>query len=217
MKRERNLIVRLLTGFIGAPVVFAIIWIGGTPFIVMISVVAALALWEFWQMVRTDRSRIPLMIFGVIYICLPLLLCIWLRLGSVDGFLWVFALLMSNWATDTGAYAGGRLFGRHKLAPRLSPNKTVEGAIAGWITGAIIGIVIFAVAGRLDVRTVIVPIIVGISVIIGDLFESALKRRYAVKDSGGILPGHGGILDRIDGTLVAAVTSIVFLLLTGGI
>lgn len=217
MNRERNLITRLLTGFIGAPIVFAIIWFGGVPFVALIGAVMALGLWEFWQLVRPEQNKTPLMLFGIIYICVPLALCIWLRLASTDGFLWVFGLLMANWGTDTGAYAGGRLFGRHKLAPKLSPNKTVEGAVVGWITGAVVGILIFGIAGKLDARTIILPIIVGISVILGDLFESALKRRYAVKDSGGILPGHGGILDRIDGTLLAAVTSILFLMLTGGI
>jgi CDP-diglyceride synthetase len=216
LKRERNLVIRLLTGFIGAPIVFYILWSGGLPFVALISGVVLLALWEFWQMVRADKYAVPLMIFGVFYICVPLALCVWLRVGSDRGFLWVFALLMANWATDTGAYAGGRLFGRHKLAPQLSPNKTVEGAIVGWLTGTIIGILIFALAGMLDARTIILPMIVGVSVVFGDLFESALKRRYAVKDSGGILPGHGGILDRIDGTLIAAVTSVLFLLATGG-
>lgn len=217
MNRERNLITRLLTGFIGAPIVFAIIWFGGVPYVALIGAVMALGLWEFWQLVRPEQNKTLLMLFGIVYICVPLALCIWLRLASADGFLWVFGLLMANWGTDTGAYAGGRLFGRHKLAPKLSPNKTVEGAVVGWITGAVVGIFIFAVAGKLDARTIILPIIVGISVILGDLFESALKRRYAVKDSGGILPGHGGILDRIDGTLLAAVTSILFLMLTGGV
>lgn len=218
IQRERNLIVRLVTGFIGAPIVFYIIYLGGWLFGMLVLLTIARGLWEFYRLVREEKPFvIPRMAFGIGYVCVPMILVLVIRASEPNGFLWVFGVLLSNWATDTGAYIGGRLFGRNKLAPRISPNKTIEGALTGWITGAVIGCLVFGLAGMLTPRTAILSVIVGISVIVGDLFESALKRRFEVKDAGSIIPGHGGVLDRIDGTLVAAVTTAIFLALTGGL
>lgn len=125
---------------------------------------------------------------------------------------WVTMLLLLVWGSDTGGYFAGRTWGRHKLAPRLSPGKTWEGVIGSMILGVLLGGVYyacgralgFAPAGiRLVVLLGLALVTIGIS-IIGDLFESMLKRQRGIKDSGGLLPGHGGVLDRIDGLLAAA-------------
>jgi phosphatidate cytidylyltransferase len=166
-------------------------------------------------------------IFGVLYISFSLSLLIELRASSVLSILILF-ILFSVWAGDIAAYYVGRAFGRHKLAPVVSPNKSWEGAIASIIASIIIALLIFyfryplitlfsshSMTGQdswtfhqplqsLPVLYVIVlGILTNVAAQLGDLFESALKRGAGVKDSGTLLPGHGGILDRIDALLFA--------------
>ncbi|MCO6440408.1 MAG: phosphatidate cytidylyltransferase [Nitrococcus mobilis] len=125
---------------------------------------------------------------------------------------WVTMLLFLVWGSDTGGYFVGRAWGRHKLAPRLSPGKTWEGVIGSLILGVLLGAVYYACGRALGFAPEgIKPVVfLGLalvtigSAIVGDLFESMLKRQRGIKDSGGLLPGHGGVLDRIDGLLAAA-------------
>jgi phosphatidate cytidylyltransferase len=108
--------------------------------------------------------------------------------------------------SDVGAFVAGKTFGKHKLTPRLSPNKTVEGVI-GNFAGAYVGLFIMAFAVPAELRTFVVlglPLLVGLGALWGDLVESALKREFSVKDAGSWLPGFGGILDRIDSLLIVA-------------
>ncbi|MFA7248516.1 MAG: phosphatidate cytidylyltransferase [Dehalococcoidia bacterium] len=123
----------------------------------------------------------------------------------VDGRSWLVVLLAITFATDTGAYAVGRLLGRHRLAPAISPNKTVEGALGGLIAGAAAAIGIPLLLG-VQVRPpgpVLLAAVVPLAAMAGDLVESALKRRLGVKDMSNLLPGHGGLLDRLDSLLLA--------------
>ncbi len=125
--------------------------------------------------------------------------------NTEDGVAWLIVLLAAVFLTDTGAYATGRLFGRHKLAPGISPNKTVEGAIGGFALGAIAGAVA-VLALDLDISILghaLIALVLPVAAIGGDLLESAMKRRMGVKDMSGLLPGHGGVADRLDSILVA--------------
>ncbi|CAK8053740.1 phosphatidate cytidylyltransferase [Eupransor demetentiae] len=109
------------------------------------------------------------------------------------------------WITDSGAYLFGRKFGKNKLAPNISPNKTWEGSIGGSLTAVVVVPTVYALNGWLAYsfwEMVCFALVLSIAGQIGDLIESALKRYFKVKDSGNILPGHGGILDRFDSTLV---------------
>lgn len=127
----------------------------------------------------------------------------------------VLALLLVVWAADSCAYFGGRRFGRHKLAPAVSPGKTVEGLLAGFAGAALVLVVLRdAVPGAAVMGLLVVGVGVAAASAVGDLFESLIKRLTGAKDSGTLLPGHGGVLDRIDGLLAAAPT---FVLMTGAL
>lgn len=142
---------------------------------------------------------------GILYVVIPSLALLWLRDGDlgIETLAWILALVI---ATDTGAYAAGRSIGGPKLAPRISPSKTWAGLLGGMAAAALVGLV-FAL--WLDAASVWKLVILsgGLAVIeqAGDLFESAFKRRFGVKDSSHIIPGHGGVLDRVDGLLAVSV------------
>jgi phosphatidate cytidylyltransferase len=127
-------------------------------------------------------------------------------LRPTSGHLWLFVALAIVWAADSGAYFAGRHFGRRKLAPRISPNKTVEGLLGGLFAGMLVAAAgtFLAGAGVAELPGVLlVAIVTVLFSVVGDLFESLLKRHVGAKDSGNLIPGHGGILDRIDGVLAA--------------
>ncbi|MFD2925555.1 phosphatidate cytidylyltransferase [Halobacillus naozhouensis] len=117
-----------------------------------------------------------------------------------EGLQFIFYALFVVWATDTGAYIFGRLFGKHKLWPQISPKKTIEGSVGGVILACVVAYIFHMIEpfSHSLLIVLLVTILISIAGQIGDLVESALKRHYAVKDSGKILPGHGGVLDRFD-------------------
>ncbi|MCA1668366.1 MAG: phosphatidate cytidylyltransferase [Thermomicrobia bacterium] len=127
--------------------------------------------------------------------------------GTTVGLAWFLLALTTTWLTDTCAYLSGRAFGKHLMAPVISPKKTWEG-FAGGITGAILTTLItnwaFGVGMR-EIVAALVGIVIALAATVGDLAESLLKRQTGVKDSGALIPGHGGILDRIDGLLFAFI------------
>lgn len=140
-------------------------------------------------------------VLGTAYVAAPVMATIWLREGVADGLALTLWVLLIVWATDIGAYFAGTTLGGPKLMPRVSPNKTWSGLAGGMTAAALVaagagkalgmslGLVALAIAGALLAAWAQA----------GDLAESALKRRFSVKDSGAIIPGHGGVLDRIDG------------------
>jgi phosphatidate cytidylyltransferase len=148
---------------------------------------------------------------GICYIPLPLALLILLRMAP-DGMTWVFLLCAVIFAGDTAALYAGMLWGRHKLSPSISPGKTVEGAVAGLAANLAVGAAAKALLLSEPgwIPCLLFAFAAGGLGQIGDLFESELKRVSNVKDSGGILPGHGGILDRVDALLFAAPVAYVF-------
>ncbi|WP_133499716.1 phosphatidate cytidylyltransferase [Cognatilysobacter terrigena] len=130
----------------------------------------------------------------------------WLHADGPKGDWWLLTSLATVWAADTGAYFAGRYLGRHKLAPRISPNKTIEGLAGGVVVGTIVAVLFSLIAGATTQDLWKVAIVGAASVlvsVIGDLFESLIKRHAGKKDSGTLIPGHGGVLDRIDAVLAA--------------
>lgn len=158
---------------------------------------------------------------SILYIALPLSLCNLpvFREGRFDGTL-LLSLLILLWASDVGAYIFGMLFGQkhgHKLFPSISPKKSWEGYIGGLILAIIAGWLLTRV-GMLPCgigHSLILAIIVNVFGTLGDLAESLIKRNFGVKDSGRIMPGHGGMLDRFDGALLAFPVAISYIMIIG--
>ena len=153
---------------------------------------------------------------GLAYVSIPLLSLQWIRNQAEDGMLLVFFLLACVWVSDSAAYFVGKTVGGPKLFPRVSPKKTWSGGIAGLLAGALawlIGMMLYA-EGSLVVFALI-GILLSLVCICGDFVESALKRHFGVKDSGRLIPGHGGILDRVDGLMFAAVVLAIISMLWG--
>jgi phosphatidate cytidylyltransferase len=144
--------------------------------------------------------------YGVLYITPAAVCLVWLRSTS-QGYWWTLMLFACTWSADIGAFAVGNILKGPKLWPRFSPNKTWSGFIGGLIAASgaatlMAGLSVF----RLDLRAAaLVGFTVGLATMAGDLWESALKRRFGVKDSGDLIPGHGGLLDRVDGLMFAVV------------
>ncbi len=152
--------------------------------------------------VMTDSA---ILLFGVVYIGLTLGHLLLIR-AREDGVFLIFFLLLVTWGGDTGAYTAGKTLGRTKLAPVISPNKTVEGFFGGLALGTALALVArswFLPAFTVGDCVVLGLLLSGIGAL-GDLAESALKRSAGVKDSGRVIPGHGGILDRVDSLLFTA-------------
>jgi phosphatidate cytidylyltransferase len=154
--------------------------------------------------------------FGVPYLGLAAVALAWLRLAPQAGLVNVLVLLVTVWASDIGAYAIGRAVGGPKLAPSISPGKTWSGAIGGLVAAALVGLAVCLVlGGRHPGRAAGIALLIGLVAQLGDLFESRLKRHFGVKDSGSLIPGHGGLLDRLDAVLAAAPAAALLVLVLG--
>ncbi len=194
---------RIISALVAAPIVLAAIYFGSPVFEILVALAALILAFE-WN--RLCNGRAAWLVAGLFYIIVPCLALLELRADPAHGrdtLLWLFAVV---WAADTGAYAFGRLIGGAKLAPVISPNKTWAGLIGGiGMAGAAGGLTalildsagLFTLAGW--------SAAIGAVSQAGDLVESWVKRHFGVKDTGAILPGHGGLFDRVDGLLAAAV------------
>ncbi len=195
-----ELFVRTVTGLILIVAALLVAFEGGYLLAV---VVAGIATAMFYEWTRLTRGWGALWyIGGFFYALLPALALLWIReRAGIDLLLWVFIV---TWSTDIGAYFAGRAFGRRKLAPTISPGKTVEGLCGGIVAATLLGGA-WVLGVALGKPLLIAAPLFAVAAQAGDLFESALKRRAGVKDSGGWLPGHGGALDRLDGLVPVAV------------
>lgn len=245
---------RVISGVVMAIIFLAGVFVGGWPFVFLITAIA-LIVWVEWVEIgvthRDDRIKLvgallilafgvsasflsgwwfviaisaiasagagmmlswtggSAAIYGLIYAGGFLLSMALLR-GHMDdntGLIAILYLCVVVWFTDIGAYFAGRSIGGPKLAPSISPNKTISGAVGGMICAALGAIVIMRLAG-IEVFGGMLLLALVLSAIsqIGDLFESSLKRKSGVKDSGNFIPGHGGMMDRIDGLVFASIS-----------
>ena len=174
-----------------------------------------------WPRYAQPFGNAAAVVFGILYVSVPMALLNVIAYGSRNGSTGydprrVFALLFLIWASDIGAYAVGRTFGKHKLAPSISPGKTWEGWAGGFAMTLVVGWAIgFMLPGLPLAHRLVAAGVVAIFAPLGDLAESMLKRSVGVKDSGSILPGHGGLLDRFDAFLLVLPVLALLQLLVG--
>ena len=164
---------------------------------------------------KRDAKNLGISLLGVPYIGLPVIAMIWLRGDPNYGFYAIIYLFITVWTVDIFAYISGRSFGGPKFAPRISPKKTWSGFIGGVSAGAIAGALFGAYIGNTSLLVIgFVSLVIGVVSQIGDLFESAFKRHFNIKDASNLIPGHGGLFDRVDGlmfgALAAALIAIYF-------
>jgi phosphatidate cytidylyltransferase len=208
------LLLRIASAAILGPILVAAIWFG-FPWIDLVAAVAAPLIVSEW--LRLTRRRPAQRIVALAYALAALVALLWLRHQPAHGretVLWIVACV---WATDIGAYFVGRSAGGAKLAPSISPGKTWSGLLGGMAWAALASAAMGYVFG-LGETFQLAAIGAGLAVVdqIGDLVESAAKRRAGVKDSGTLIPGHGGLLDRIDGLMAVIVVVALVRLLVGG-
>lgn len=213
------LIQRFLSAVVLAPVVLAAVYYGFPYFDLLVTAAALIMLVE-WKRMVWPGGGVVLLVAGALYIILPMAGLVWLRADAEWGRATVFWLFALVWSADTGAYAFGRIIGGPKLAPAISPNKTWAGLVGAVLCAAAAG----AVAAYLIQAATGIYFLVLFSAFLGavdqagDLLESAFKRRFGVKDTGTLIPGHGGLLDRADGLLaVVGVTALISLAGKGNI
>ncbi|SKA33626.1 phosphatidate cytidylyltransferase [Consotaella salsifontis] len=179
-------------------------------------VLAAALLFAVIADYRTGRGRWA--IGGLVYAAATALGPGILRGSDDAGLISIGFVICVVWATDIFAYFAGRTFGGPKLMPKVSPKKTISGAFGGLLAGILVATVYFwLVTGAVDTRLALLAALLSIVGQAGDLFESWVKRRFGVKDSGRILPGHGGLLDRIDALVVAVAVAVLIGALSNGL
>ncbi len=202
--------VLTIAGIVAA--VLAMTFVSATAALVLGAAVGLAAIASDKMAGRKERHVAQI---AVPYVLLPALAL--LHVMDVGGAPSVFWLLAVIWATDIGAYICGRLIGGPKLAPAVSPKKTWSGAVGGLIWAVIASSgVYWAYLGVISPKATAVAVLLSVISQAGDLFESSLKRSYEVKDSGALIPGHGGLMDRFDGLWAAAPFAAVFCVILGG-
>jgi phosphatidate cytidylyltransferase len=214
LERHRGLLLRILSAAILGPLLLAAIWFG-FPWIDLVAALAAPLMVSEW--IRLTRGRPFIRILAVLYALTAVVALLWLRHQPALGRETIVWIVLCIWATDTGAYVVGRAAGGAKLAPRISPSKTWSGLVGGMAWAAVASAAVGYAFG-LGETIPLAMIGAGLAVVgqIGDLLESAAKRGAGVKDSGTLIPGHGGLLDRVDGLVAVLVVVALVRLAVGG-
>lgn len=231
-KPNHSLYLRVASAVVLAPLVLWCIAYGGNPFLFMMGVAIAISVKEWGGMAKLAPKPLLDIAWGIPYILACFAAFIYLRLYNGDyGTGLTLALLFCVWASDIGAYFAGKTIGGPKMAPAISPNKTWAGLIGGivssigiffayvyWIgpyLGGLISSDLNLSGGFTVLSIVIIGVVIAVFGQIGDLLISKQKRKVGVKDTGVLIPGHGGLLDRIDALLLCAPVYVVCLKVIG--
>ena len=221
-----NLALRIASSAVMAPVTIFVAWLGGWPFVLFWTIAACVVLWEWTTLVRGSHSAASRtagafaawMLAGLAYAGILLLGPVALRRDPQFGFAAILFLFAVVWITDIAAYFTGRALGGPKLWPAVSPKKTWSGAIGGMVGAVAAGLLVLWLMGP-GVAPMLVVVAAGLSVVsqAGDLVESSIKRHFGAKDASQLIPGHGGLMDRLDGFLTAVLAAVMVGLLRGGL
>lgn len=200
-----------MAGYLAAVVYYGLLWTGNMEYLTMLSLlflIGVMAVYVFTF--PTFRSeQVMTVFFGFFYVSVMLSYVYQTRMLP-DGRIVVWLIFLSSWGCDTCAYCVGVLFGRHKMAPKLSPKKSIEGGIGGILGAALLGVIFAFAMNRLGgtqadpVHYAVICAAGGVISQVGDLAASAIKRNHDIKDYGKLIPGHGGILDRFDSVIFTA-------------
>jgi phosphatidate cytidylyltransferase len=206
-------------------VILVLLMVSHQPVLALLAVIMIIVATFAWDLLRgapeNRYQRVGMTLAATLYSGLPPAFIILIR-ALPDGLLWIFLILALTWGTDTLAYLGGRFWGKRLLAPSISPKKTVEGAVVGLIGGFLLGLITLIASQKVTPVLILLVLIAPPLAVIGDLFESRLKRYFNVGDSHlnglNIIPGHGGVLDRTDALIwVVTLFYIYFLLIGAGV
>jgi phosphatidate cytidylyltransferase len=218
--RWGDLTTRALSAIVLAPIALVSVWVGGVVFkLIVVAIMLAMAV--EWLLLCRVPAALPRVAWlrpaGLFYVALAGAALLWLRDDPISGRADVVFLLLVVWANDIGAYGVGRWFGGPRLAPRISPGKTWSGAAGGVLAAVVLGLLAAHLLSHTGTawRAALAAALLGVVAQAGDLLESFVKRRIAVKDSGHLIPGHGGLFDRLDGVLAAAPVAAVLALALG--
>lgn len=207
-----NLLLRIVTAVVLLPAVLWVFYQSGWMLIGLLGVLLGLCLGEYWKMITLGQARqkndwIP--IIGSLYVIAGIASLFFLRQQA--GFEWILLVMLTTWSSDTFAYFVGKTWGKHLLCPTVSPKKTWEGFWAGAFGAVLVPFLLrgfWVSISTQDIFWVCIPCTILAPA--GDLIESWVKRFYGVKDSGYLLPGHGGFLDRIDALLLTVPWSLFY-------
>ena len=208
-----NLILRVASAVVMAPLALLAAYFGGWPFALFWAAAAVAVLWEWLALVKGPLWMVAGFGYAGIMLAAPAIL----RADAGLGLLAILLLFAIVWTTDILGYFAGRAFGGPKLWPAISPKKTWSGAIAGTLGAAIVAVVVTHLFGASNGGTVAaVALLLSVVAQLGDLLESWIKRKFGAKDASHLIPGHGGLMDRLDGFWAAALIGCLIGVLRGG-
>jgi phosphatidate cytidylyltransferase len=219
---RNNLILRVVSSAVLAPLAIAAAYVGGVVYAIFWIAASAIVLWEWARLVTGAKLRgfalIDWLAGGVAYAGVLLFAPLILRRDPAFGLTAILFLFAIVWATDIVAYFAGRAIGGRKLWPAVSPKKTWAGALGGTLGGIAAGLLTVKLMG-LSVTPMLILMACVLSMVAqgGDLIESAIKRYFGAKDASQLIPGHGGLMDRLDGFLTAVAVAVMVGLLRGGL
>lgn len=210
---QSNLALRIVSAAVLAPVAIGAAYFGGAAFAVFWAAAALAVTWEWTRMVKGAVWLVS----GVVYAAAMFAAPVILRGDAAFGLLAIVLMFAIVWSTDIFGYFGGRAMGGPKLMPAVSPKKTWSGAVAGTLGAMIVAVLMARLFGSFNTFAIAgVALLLSVCAQAGDLFESWVKRKFGVKDSSHLIPGHGGVMDRLDGFWAAVVVGCLIGLLRGG-
>lgn len=227
-QQKETLVKRILSSLVLAPLAIGAVLYGNWPYHMLIALLFVISVREWTMMAGRFKHTVVIALSGIVYLLIGFASFVIIRAAPVQGLTTTIVLLVTVWASDIGAYMLGKGIGGARIAPKISPGKTYAGLAGAVISGALVppcaALLGYPLFNETDMRvSMSVPVIyallalvgffIGITGQCGDFLMSFVKRKAGVKDSGTLIPGHGGVLDRIDALLLAGPVYLVFFII----